>query len=317
MARIAIDVGGTKISGAVVSQMGTIMYKTQETTVKTDTAEDFVKQISDIARTAHAGWSSNERRELLIPKGASIAILGIVNGGYWSAPTLGLKDGENFPLEEKLFYALGPYAKWSSPSRPFIVNDAQAAAWGEYRRGSGQGKDMLFVTVSTGVGGGLVLGGKLIKGKTGLAGHIGHVQIDPNGLECTCGRKGCLQAYVSGEGIALAGQAHQKGVTTKGVFSSAKKGEVWAREILESSAFHLVTAISNVKSMFDIEVAVIGGSVGLAEGYLGMLKRKMLQVPNLYRVEILEAALGEDAGLIGAAEYAVNYKNSFPSAFFP
>ncbi len=282
---LAFDLGGTKTSCALVSG-GKILDKSEEKTVKTDTAEDFVAQISKMGKP----WVDKA-------KNISVATLGLVQGALWSAPTLGLKDGKNFPLAEKIYSLLNKDVT--------LVNDAQAAAWGEYRFGAGQEKDMLFVTVSTGVGGGLVSGGRLIQGKTGLAGHIGHIQIDPYGLKCTCGRKGCLQTYVSGEGIAFSGQAYCENATTKDVFIQAKKGEKWAKDILDTSASLLTIAISNAKSMLDIEVAVIGGSVGLADGYIGMLREKMSEEGSMYRVEIAEAVLGKDAGLIGASDLSL------------
>ncbi len=278
---LAFDIGGTKISCALISN-GKILEKREEKTVQTDTAEDFVIQISKMGNP----WADKARS-------ISIATLGIVKGAYWSAPTLGLKDGKNFPLAERIHNSLNKDVTLS--------NDAQAAAWGEYKFGAGKGKDMLFVTISTGVGGGLVSGGRLIRGKTGLAGHIGHVQIDPKGLECKCGRKGCLQTYVSGEGIAFAAQAYCEKATTKDVFIQAEKGEKWAKDILNTSASLLAIAISNTKSMFDIELAVIGGGVGLANGYTKMLKDKMSEEDDLYSVEIAKAVLGKDAGLIGVS----------------
>jgi len=279
---LAFDLGGTKTSCALVSG-GKILEKSEEKTVKTDTAEDLVAQISKMGKP----WVDRA-------KSISVATLGLVKGASWSAPTLGLKDGKNFPLAERIYSSLNKDVT--------LVNDAQAAAWGEYRFGAGQEKDMLFVTVSTGVGGGLVSGGRLIQGKTGLAGHIGHIQIEPDGLKCTCGRKGCLQTYVSGEGIAFSGQAYYENATTKDVFTQAKKGEKWAKDILDTSTSLLTIAISNTKSMLDIEVAVIGGSVGLADGYIGMLRERMSEEGDMYSVEIVEAVLGKDAGLIGASD---------------
>ena len=278
---LAFDVGGTKTSCALVAN-GKILRKKEKATIGSNTAEDFVQQIFKMGQP----WIDKADK-------VAVATLGLVEGGCWSAPTLNLIDGKKFPLVKKLTRLFHKNVT--------IVNDAQAAAWGEYKFGAGKTKDMLFVTVSTGVGGGLVSNGRLITGKTGLAGHIGHIQIDPHGLECTCGRKGCLQAYVSGEGISFAAQPYHPGATTKNVFEQAEDGKDWAKDILHPSASLLTTAISNAKSMLDIEIAVIGGSVGLAKGYIGMLQKEMLKEDNLYSVKIKEAILGSNAGLIGAA----------------
>ena len=290
---LTFDIGGTKILCALVLN-GQILEKKEEKTVKTKTAEDFVIQISKMGKS----WA--EKTESI-----SIATLGLVHQGSWSAPTLELDDGKNFPLAKKVQDSL--------EKEVTLVNDAQAAAWGEYCFGAGEGKDMLFVTVSTGVGGGVVFGGRLMQGKTGMAGHIGHIQIDPHGLECTCGRKGCLQTYVSGEGIAFAAQPYYPMAVAKDVFEKASNGESWAKDILNTSASLLTTAISNSKSMFDIEVAVIGGSVGLADGYTDMLNKEMSKEDDLYKVEIKKAVLGKDAGLIGAGskifgEFKIDYQ---------
>lgn len=152
------------------------------------------------------------------------------------------------------------------------VNDAQAAAWAEYHALGGEYRDLVFITVSTGVGGGVVSAGKLLTGVGGLAGHLGHTLADPHGPVCGCGRVGCVEAIASGRGIAAAAKARLPDADAKTIFSRAGQGDEQASRLIHRSARTLARLVADVKAMTDCQIVVIGGSVGLAEGYLALVE---------------------------------------------
>ncbi|AIJ09794.1 N-acetylmannosamine kinase [Edwardsiella anguillarum] len=149
------------------------------------------------------------------------------------------------------------------------LNDAQAAAWAEYQPLAVQVRDMLFITASTGVGSGMVRDGRLVQGQGGLAGHIGHTLADPQGPRCGCGRVGCVEAIASGCGIAAA---------ARGALAGA-----------------------DIKAVTDCQCVVIGGSVGLAEGYLQQVAQFLAAEPAPYQVALRAAYYRYDTGLLGVA----------------
>jgi N-acylmannosamine kinase len=174
--------------------------------------------------------------------------------------TLPIED--RYPLTARLTSATG--------MNPVVVNDAQAAAWGEYTFGAGRGcRSFMFVTVSTGVGGGLVFGGRLQIGAVGLAGHVGHMTV-PGGLGCGCGRHGCLETIASGTSIAR------------------RFSELAARQVGAPA----------------VERIAIGGGVGLAPGFLERVRKHVGQLPDIFQRPIVAAQAGNDAGMIGVARLA-------------
>jgi N-acylmannosamine kinase len=164
---------------------------------------------------------------------------------------------------------------------------------------------MMFLTVSTGIGGGVILGGTLWVGSAGFAGHVGHILADPTGPVCGCGRVGCLEAVASGKAIAREGtRIAGKPVNAKEVFALAKEGEAWAEALLLKSAERVAGAVADIKAMQDPELLVIGGSVGLNPTYLKLLKEMLSRFPVIYRLPLVAAHLGAEAGLVGAAAWA-------------
>ena len=179
---LAIDIGGTKIAFADIED-NQPRNRHQIRTPRTGRGDDLVGAIVD---------EVGRRR----PSTIAVATTGIVSGERLSALNPGTLPIENgFPLTARIRELTGV--------TPLIVNDAQAAAWGEYRFGAGQGcRNFMFVTVSTGVGGGLVLDDRLDIGGAGLAGHLGHMTVVGGNSSCGCGRKGCLETLASGTAIA-------------------------------------------------------------------------------------------------------------------
>ena len=188
------------------------------------------------------------------------------------------------------------------------INDAQAAAWAEYQALEGDITDMVFITVSTGVGGGVVSGGKLLTGPGGLAGHIGHTLADPHGPVCGCGRTGCVEAIASGRGIAAAAQGELMGADARTIFTRAGQGDEQAQQLIHRSAHVLARLIADIKATTDCQCVVVGGSVGLAEGYLALVETYLAQEPAAFHVDLLAAHYRHDAGLLGAALLAQGEK---------
>ncbi|HXY44368.1 MAG TPA: ROK family protein, partial [Acidimicrobiales bacterium] len=210
--------------------------------------------------------------------------------------------------------------------RVHVDNDATSAVVGECRYGAGVGRDdVLFVTVGTGIGGGIVTGGRLLRGSANFAAEIGHVVVDPHGPLCGCGRRGCWERYASGSGLgrlardaALAGRADRvrqlaggdsDDVRGEHVVLAAAEGDQDAAAILEEFAWWLALGLGNLANILDPEIIVIGGGLVTAgEALFAPVRAAFpahLEAPTLRpAIEIVPAALGEHGGAIGAAVLA-------------
>lgn len=272
---LALDIGGTKSAAALVRD-GRILRRAETPTLRDGDPEAWLDGIAQ----AVEGFDVPFTR-------VSAAVSGLITEGSWSAvnPAV-LPVPDRFPLVRALEKRFG------LPAR--ALNDAQAAAWGEHRRGAGRGRDMMFVTVSSGVGAGLVVNGRLVTGRGGLAGHLG--QIRPGG-------DAPVEEGASGFAIARAATAAGHPGDARAVTAAAGRGEAWAERILRDATQVLAGALVNVQRLVDPEVVVIGGGVGLSPGYLPRLQDALAAQPNLVRPIVVAAGLGADAGLIGAAEY--------------
>ena len=274
---LGIELGGTKLAAALVD--GPVVLERRET--PTDRTGGAAAWIEAVARLVE-GWKDC--------RAAGIAVTGLVQDGLWRAvnpATLPVPD--DFPLTTTLADRLG---------LPVIArNDAQAAAWGEYRFGAGRGGITVFVTVSTGIGGGLVVGGRLVEGRTGLAGHLGITPIEtPDGVVM-------LEDVASG--AALVRMAEGRG-SAAAVTAAALRGEPWATALLDRTIAPLALALRRLHLELDPDSIVIGGGLGLAPGYLDRLESQLAPLSALMRPRISAAALGADAGLIGIADLAIS-----------
>jgi N-acetylmannosamine-6-phosphate 2-epimerase/N-acetylmannosamine kinase len=272
---LAIDIGGTKTMVALVDQ-DTII---DERIVRTQREEGPDAWLDAIAAEI-AAWRGRFDH-------TGIAVTGFVEGGRWSAlnpATLGIP--EDYPLVDKAAARLGAPA--------FAVNDAQAAAWGEYRFGAGRGEDIVFLTISTGIGGGIVMNGKL---STGLAGHFGLTRSASHGAEP-------LEDMTSG--LWIAQQARQAGhdVDAVTVFAQALAGSAWAKSIVAKSAGQVALLCRDIKLIVDPQRIVIGGGIGLAPGYLELVRAKIGGLSSRITPHLVAAELGGRAGIIGAADLA-------------
>lgn len=272
---LSIDIGGTKIIAALVAGE-TVLEEVTVPTLRDAGPDVWIAAVAQASRT----WLPRCR-------GVGIAVTGLIDDGRWSAlnpATLGIPQG--YPLVDKLRQT------FSLPV--FAANDAQAAAWGEHRFGAGKNENCAFLTISTGIGGGLVLNGKPL---LGLAGHFGLLRLpslDANPLEDD----------VSGRWFAA--QALQAGhhAEAPAIFAAAGKGEAWARQIIDRSATRVALLCRDIQLMFDPARIVIGGGIGMADGFLDLVRSKIPAEPARLRPRVVPTQLGRHAGVIGVADLA-------------
>ncbi len=279
---LAIDIGGTKIAFAEVDG-GSVNNRWQIPTPRAGGGDALVHAIASEIR------------------GSQLTQIGIATTGIVSEGALTALNPATLPIEDR--YPLAAKLASATGCIPLIINDAQAAAWGEYNFGAGQGTgNFLFVTVSTGVGAGLVLGGRLQIGATGLAGHLGHAILLDQDTVCGCGRRGCLETIASGTSISrrfskMAGRT----VGAPAVFAAAQSGNPEANKTLDDAAAALAQAFANVVALADVDCIAVGGGVGLAPGFLERIHSCIAQSPSSFRRPVIAAQAGADAGLIGVA----------------
>ncbi|WP_373777874.1 N-acetylmannosamine kinase [Glaesserella sp.] len=287
---LAIDVGGTKIAAALVILDGKeaqVKQRIQIHTPQNPSAEALDNALTEVLQTFKGQFDK-----------VSVASTGIIQNGVLTA--LNPKNLGNlafFPLQQSI-------AKYTD--KPItLLNDAQAAGCAEFLR-QDDIENFAFITVSTGVGGGIILNRKLFTGTNGVAGHIGHTLADPNGELCGCGRVGCVEAVAAGRAIAREAAKWEAPCEPPEVFERFRAGDQQAVTLVDKSAKAIAHLIADLKIGFDIQRIALGGSVGLAEGYLARVQHFLAEMPTIYRPEIVPAYYAQDAGLIGAAWWAEN-----------
>ncbi|MDA5490541.1 N-acetylmannosamine kinase [Yersinia kristensenii] len=288
---LALDIGGTKIAAAVVTESGMLVGRQQMATPRGGAAQLAIALETLIAPYRH------------LVDFIAVASTGIISGGRLTALNPANLGGlADFPLQDCIR---------SVADLPCVLlNDGQAAAWAEYQALSRDSdneisvKNMMFVTVSTGVGGGIVLNKKLLVGHHGLAGHIGHTLADPHGLLCGCGRRGCVESVASGTAIGAETLGWKQPVTAVKVFELAQQGNIQAENIINRSATAIAQMLADMKMALDLEIVILGGSVGLAVGYLDRVIGAQKTLPEIYRVPVQAAHHQQDSGLLGAALWA-------------
>jgi glucokinase len=202
----------------------------------------------------------------------------------------------NAPLADLLTRSLG--------SPVHMANDANLAGLGEFHHGAGKGtRNMVYVTWSTGVGGGLILDGRLYSGTHGTAGEVGHMIVDPDGPLDGCGQRGCVEAFAGGHMLA-----EQTGRPTAELFKAASRGEREARLVVSRAARYMGVALINLTNLIDAEMIVIGGGVtrswGLVQPMLLEVLRSSPFIKPARRPKLRRARLGDRAGQVGAVEWA-------------
>ncbi len=281
---VAVDFGGTKIAASRVSA-GRIVGSVRTTT---DGDASAGRQVEAIC-----GLLSALNLEPDEPVG--VALAGRVDaGGVWHAlNTETLTRVQAVPLRTMLSDRLGRAVT--------VQNDALAAAVGEHLAGAGRGAARFgFITVSTGVGGGIVLDGRLVASASGLAGHVGFTTSRLSSGRCGSGRIGTVENVAAGRAIAAAavGLGHE-GYDAKRVFEAHLAGEDWASALITRSARAIAELCANLAAILDLERIALGGSIGLADGYTALVTAALTEEPALFRPEIVHAELGHAAALIG------------------
>ena len=310
MYRIGIDLGGTNIVVGLVEQDFRIVDKCSVKTQVPRSVESMTADMAQMARTLL------ERNRLLWQDVASVGV-GVPgtanpeNGHMEDANNLGFDDVPFLPLLAKKI-----------PVPVHFGNDANVAAWGEYLTGGYQEDSFVMVTVGTGIGGGIILGGSLWPGINGAAAEFGHMTIDHDGVPCNCGRRGCFEAMASAN--ALITQAREQmrkhpesllwslcggnaaKVEAKTVFDGAAAGDETARELLDVYITYLAEGITNIINVFQPAVLCVGGGVSRAgEVLLQPLReevaRRVYSRNSKRNTRIELAKLDNDAGILGAA----------------
>lgn len=303
--RIGIDLGGTTVKAALCAPDGTLLHK-QSAPTPTGDATGLCAAMKQLALGLCAAQGAAPEQ---------ITSIGIGVPGSFDKATCTLKFGTNLGMNNVCF------ADAFRPDFGCTVqldNDANCAALGEVTAGAAKGaKNMVMVTLGTGVGGGIIIGGKLYTGCNGIAGEVGHMVIRQGGERCGCGRDGCLEAYASaasfvrfaeralaaGRGSLL--QAHAGHLNAKMICDAVDAGDALACELFDEYCVNLSCGLANFINIFQPEAIVLGGGLaGYGEKLLAPLRR--LTLPQTFRsdgrnTEIVCASLGNDAGLIGAA----------------
>lgn len=283
MRGLALDIGGTKIAAALV-QNGEITEHQQIATPQAQAAEGLHQAIARLLSDYASQFDY-----------VAVASTGIINRGILTALNPKNLGGlAEFPLKASIA---------RHTDKPIgLLNDVQAAAYAEYQlQDSAQVANFAFITVSTGVGGGLILDHHLLTEPNGIAGHIGHSLANPNGPVCGCGRRGCVEAVASGRAIEAVASTWDEPCSPKEVFERFRKNDEKATALVERSARAIANLVADLKISLDMQKVVIGGSVGLAEGYLPLVQGFLDEMPPIYRCEVEAAHFRQDAGLIGAA----------------
>ncbi len=306
---IGVDIGGTNIRAGVVNETGEILATIRRATDPSnpDQIEAAVAEVVGELMDDHevegvgvaaAGFVSADRRELLF------------------APNIAWR---NHPLADRLERLIG---------HPVVIeNDANAAAWAEYRFGNGQGvSDMVMLTLGTGLGGAIIANGRLVRGAFGAAAELGHIKVQPDGERCGCGQRGCWEAYASGTALARDAQrfayefiaaaktmldlAVGQPISGAHVTAAARLGDPAALGLLHAYGRWLGIGIATLAAVTDPEIVVVGGGITTAAGDLILPAAREHFLRNLSgrghrgELRIITAAMANDAGIIGAAESA-------------
>lgn len=310
---IGIDLGGTKISGAVANFKGDMLSQYTIPT-KAEEGESAVLQ-RIIAVVEKVIEESNVDKEKIVS-------IGIGSPGPLDAKKGMIITTPNIPF--KNFNIVKPLVDRFNIAT-YLDNDANVAAIGEYAFGSGKGTDnMVFITVSTGIGGGAVLNGKIYRGNTCNALEIGHMTLEKDGPRCNCGNYGCAEALASGTAIAKAAReqvekglntslSNYKKITAYEVFREAEKGDTVAQNVLNKALNYLGICVANIITSFDPEVVIIGGGVSkggniVFEKVNEVVKKRCFKA-MFESTKIVPAALGTDAGVKGAVALAIMESN--------
>jgi glucokinase len=311
---IGLDVGGTKIAGGVVTADGRIV---DHALMPTPASTDEAATLAAITHMIEEFRTKHPRVEAI-----GVGAAGLVE---WPAGRIRFAPNNayrNLPLRARLQEATG---------LPTVVdNDANVAAWAEARFGAELAcEHMVLLTIGTGIGGGLLLGGEIFRGSGGLGGEVGHMIVDPHGEQCACGNVGCLEAMASGTALGRLGRkaavADPKGrlaelagipeqVNGRIVFQAAREGDRTARALFDQIGFWLGMGIASLVTIFDPELVVLSGGLITAGDLLltparVSFQRFVFAAQHRELPPLIFARLGLETGLVGAATLALHYQH--------
>ncbi|MGW0876243.1 ROK family protein [Streptomyces sp. NPDC002740] len=300
----ALDIGGTKIAGALVDGDGTILARAQRPTPAQENGDTVMRAAEEALAelTASPLWGR--------VRAVGIGSAGPVDASAGTVSPVNVPGWRDFPLVDRVRAVTG-----NLPVE--LIGDGVAITAAEHWQGAARGHDnALCMVVSTGVGGGLVLGGRLHPGPTGNAGHIGHISVELDGDLCPCGARGCVERIASGPNIAR--RALENGwlpgpdgdTSAAAVAAAARAGDPVAVASFERAAQALAAGIAATATLVEIDIAVVGGGVGKAgEVLFAPLRRALRDYATLsfvQRLTVTPAQMGTDAGLVGAAAAALS-----------
>ena len=307
---LAVDLGGTNLRMAAVNRQGEILFRAKRETPRGERAEEIVRTIVQTAAECRKNCANLQIEAI------SAAVPGTVkvaDGTITHAPNLPALNGFRITaaLENEL------------DIRAVLENDATAAAIGENWLGASKDFDnSICVTLGTGVGGGIIIGGRILRGIDGTAGEIGHICVEPFGVPCGCGARGCLEQYSSATAIVRLAREletqYPKSIlngkmrfSAVDVFQAGESGDELALEVFRQMGFYLGIALADLVNVLNPEVIVIGG--GAAAGWKFFMPhtretifRQAYREPA-ERAQIVCAELGDDAGILGAAHCAFGF----------
>lgn len=311
---LAIDLGGTKIFAAIISSKGQVMARERCLTLADEGPEVVINRI--LSTIDHLLSQRNMNLSQL--GGISIAAAGAIDsekGLVTSSPHL--PGWHDVPLRD--------IVREKYKVNTFLTNDASATVLGEHYFGVGKGiNNLILLTLGTGIGGGIIINGRLYSGASGSAGEIGHMTINVNGPRCSCGNTGCLEALVSGTAVAKEAirrirqgersslteivEGKIENITAEKVSLAAQAGDSLASEVILKAATYLGIGLANLVNIFNPEMIIIGGGIAKMGDLLlnparQVVRERAFQL-SAQAVQIVPAQLGDDSGVLGAAVFA-------------
>ena len=307
-AAIGVDVGGTGTKAGIVTRTGDVLLHEEQPTDINAGTKGILFVVDELLRRAG-------------DVDAEVTAVGVGAAGFIDATAGAVTFAPNMIYDDPQIAA----ALYSRTGLPVVIdNDANAAAWGERTFGTARGSNhLVLVTVGTGIGGGIIEGGRLVRGYTGAGAELGHVVVERDGAQCGCGLRGCIEQYASGQAIArmareavhddpgstiLAFADTPESITARDVARAARQLDQTARAVMRTAGTYLGICMSNIANLFDPETIVLAGNVIRAgEPFLGPARDTLVAMTNSQRrrpVRLDATIMGPRAGMIGAAALA-------------
>lgn len=305
---VGIDLGGTNTKIGLLDEDGNILFST---IVKTESEQGFEKTIERLSNILKI-QVSNLNISFKNVAGVGLGVPGPVANGRI------IKFWANFPWPVNVDLAAEFEKHLGVPVK--VDNDVNVITLGEMWKGGGRGyKNVLGLAIGTGIGGGVVVNGKLVSGKNGAGGEVGHIKVERDGKLCGCGQEGCWEAYASATGLVreaksrltvnknnlLYERTKDREVEAKDIFDAARDGDEFSLNLVDYEAEFIALGIGNLLNVLDTDVVVVGGGIALAGAILfdkiNEKLRKYAMLSTLEGLKIVPAELGNDAGIYGAA----------------